>query len=241
MYKTKSFQGMQIAYENLQELDCLLAEIFDGQIYRFSAAKPDPMIIDCGAHIGISVLYFKSLYPEAKICAFEPNPYNFQLLQENIKLNQLQSVECFPVALDNWQGKAALYGHFEDSYSSVGNSIRCQWGNRGHTSELEVNVARLSNYLPKGFIDYLKLDTEGTERNVIEDIAPHLQQVGQLFIEFHSCAGLDADYIDVVSQLARQGFSERVIDQQQLSKLTSSSDAWLESNQPEILQAIFKR
>ena len=42
-------------------------EIFGDQVYRFIANRQDPLIIDCGANIGMSVIYFKYLYPDARI------------------------------------------------------------------------------------------------------------------------------------------------------------------------------
>jgi hypothetical protein len=40
-----------------------LQEIFLEETYKFTSPKPDPVIIDCGANIGLSIIYFKKLYP----------------------------------------------------------------------------------------------------------------------------------------------------------------------------------
>ena len=40
--------------------------------------------IDCGANIGISILFFKKQYPDCTIMAFEPNPHAFPLLEKNV-------------------------------------------------------------------------------------------------------------------------------------------------------------
>src|SRR5215471_7593686 len=58
-------------------------EIFDLEIYRFNAKTKRPYIIDCGANIGLSVLYFKQLYPESQIVAFEPDEAVFAVLSRN--------------------------------------------------------------------------------------------------------------------------------------------------------------
>src|SRR5688572_20822569 len=50
------------------------SEIFKREIYRFTTVNNAPKIIDCGANIGLSVIYFKRLYPAAKIVAFEADP-----------------------------------------------------------------------------------------------------------------------------------------------------------------------
>ena len=43
------------------------------------------MIIDCGANIGISLIYLKMVLPQSKIIAFEPDPFLFDYLTRNIK------------------------------------------------------------------------------------------------------------------------------------------------------------
>src|SRR5262249_42775274 len=60
-------------------------DIFVQQVYRFDARRPDPHVIDAGSNIGVSTLYFKHLYPRARVTAFEPDPGLFRTLQENMK------------------------------------------------------------------------------------------------------------------------------------------------------------
>ena len=50
----------------------------------FSVDGADPLIIDCGANIGISVLEWKSRWPMARVICFEPDPDAFRLLEMNI-------------------------------------------------------------------------------------------------------------------------------------------------------------
>src|SRR5688572_8635835 len=50
------------------------SEIFKRGIYRFETPSESPQIIDCGANIGLSVIYFKRLFPAARITAFEADP-----------------------------------------------------------------------------------------------------------------------------------------------------------------------
>ena len=49
-------------------------EIFIQELYRFETSNPAPVIIDCGANCGLSVVYFKQLFPAAKIVAVEADP-----------------------------------------------------------------------------------------------------------------------------------------------------------------------
>lgn len=70
---------------------------------------PIPVIVDCGANIGFSVLYFKRLHPRARIVAFEANPRAFRLLKHNVSNNSLEQVEPLPVALSDQDGEIPFF------------------------------------------------------------------------------------------------------------------------------------
>jgi FkbM family methyltransferase len=68
-----------------------------------------PMMLDIGANIGmISIAcLINGFFQEA--AAFEPHPYNFSLLERNVRQNKLASkIECFPLALSSKTGNFAL-------------------------------------------------------------------------------------------------------------------------------------
>jgi FkbM family methyltransferase len=44
-----------------------------------------------GANIGMSVVFFKSLYADAEVLAFEPDPRTFSQLEENVQANRLKA------------------------------------------------------------------------------------------------------------------------------------------------------
>ncbi len=56
--------------------------------YRIDDDVVDPAavhtIIDCGANIGITALYFAARYPNARIYSVEPDPSNFAILKQNV-------------------------------------------------------------------------------------------------------------------------------------------------------------
>ena len=53
----------------------LYREVFAEREYWFATDNPRPVILDCGSNIGMAILFFKSLYPDAEIVAFEPAPW----------------------------------------------------------------------------------------------------------------------------------------------------------------------
>lgn len=97
--KEKNINGFKIYFRNKQELAKLEREIFVKEEYRTVFTKEDPLIIDCGGHIGVSVLYFKKISPLSRVIAFEPNLENFEILSKNVKVNRLTHVKLINAAV----------------------------------------------------------------------------------------------------------------------------------------------
>ena len=86
------YQGYIFHYPDQQSFAWTYLELFLNESYKFipRSEKNDPIIIDCGANIGVSVVYFKKLFPKSKIIAFEPDPFLFKYLKKNIEKNGLK-------------------------------------------------------------------------------------------------------------------------------------------------------
>src|SRR5258708_28120339 len=158
-------------------------EIFDEEIYRFPSRSDDPLIVDCCANIGLGVIYWKRLYPAARIIAFEPDPVVFESLVWNCNQRQLERVELV--------NKAAWSGRGEVSFLSEGADAGhvAFGGLRDATQTVQVPSVRLFDYLNEP-IELLKLDIEGSEIEVLRGCQNHLDHVNQLFVEYHSFLGL---------------------------------------------------
>lgn len=170
-------------------------EIFMEEVYKQSL-PPDCQVIDCGAHIGLSLIYVKSICPSAKIIAFEPDQKNFKLLQKNILSHHLTDIELRNEAV--WIDDTELQFMSEGSMSSKITS--------GDTGNKKVKATRLKNYLD-GPIEFLKLDIEGAEYPVIQDIASQLQNVNNLFIEYHGKFEQNNELIDILDIVNKADFS----------------------------------
>jgi FkbM family methyltransferase len=146
-----------------------------------------PVIVDVGANIGFSILYFKRLFPASRIYAFEPNPEAFKFLQENVRTNNLDSVVLFNVGLGREEGRARLYLSAEhgDLRASV---LKERGGARG----IDVEIQRLSSFLKDiGEVDFLKVDCEGAEESIILDLEDRgmLAGIPRTVLEYHHSIG----------------------------------------------------
>ena len=147
-------------------LSFLLKEKFAEQEYYFSASTSAPLIIDCGASIGMSVVYFKCLYPFSQIHCFEPYSAAFRLLEKNVAENKLKDVFCYNKALSLNDDTLSL------SVPGLRPFVNARVTHSKTTGNMEqVQATSLAGFL-SGFkkIDLLKMDVEGAEFEIVEDL-----------------------------------------------------------------------
>jgi FkbM family methyltransferase len=88
--------------------------MIDNLYQQILASGRQPLIVDCGANIGASVLWFASRYPRAHVLAIEPAPDNFELLRHNcahldadLRLAGIASEDGFAALIDPGEGTLA--------------------------------------------------------------------------------------------------------------------------------------
>lgn len=177
--------GARVDYFNRTNALFLVHELFANAEYAFRAETPTPRIVDCGANIGLSVLFFKRLHPGARIVAFEPEPTTFARLERTVAENGLQGVVLHHAAVAEAAGTVTLYADPADP-GGITSSTDPAWG--GPVAR-EVPAVRLSEVLREP-VDFLKLDVEGAEYGVVRDLAASgaLALVREAVIEYHDVA-----------------------------------------------------
>ena len=179
-----NFRGfsLQSNYSN-SVLEFLTEEIFNHQVYHFKTEKKQPIILDVGANIGLSSLYFKELYPLCTIVALEPDPDNFKLLTANLRDEDVKLVQ---VAASNCKGKMPFFTNADSDYTLPVSSL---YKNEFSNQKIEVEVidfAEMVNSFEE--IDLCKIDVEGEESNIIDSLLKGqcLTTVNEYIIEYHS-------------------------------------------------------
>lgn len=171
-------------------------EIFGEEIYRFTSETDSPYIIDCGANIGLSIYYFKKLFPKSKILAFEPDNSIFEILQKNVALLNDVTVEKKAV----WTEDTTLTFFSE---GALAGSLVTDYAQKNTTSS--VNAVDLKKYLVDT-VDFLKIDIEGAENELIFALEGHLQNVKNLFLEYHGLIDQPQNLGEILNLLKHQGF-----------------------------------
>jgi FkbM family methyltransferase len=188
--------GWNLIAPDMASFVSMYRQIFCDRVYMFRATSRRPRIIDCGANIGLSILYFKMLYPEAEIVAFEPDPMIFNVLQRNILGNAVSGVELVNRAL--WSHATSL--RFRQEGADAGRVAP-----RDESTTMRVEGVPLSDYLLEP-VDMLKIDIEGSELAVVRECEHQLSNVEHIFIEYHSFVNRPQELGELLTRLENQGF-----------------------------------
>lgn len=182
----------QVTHDNHQEFRGLVEEIFKSHHYYLDL-PPTPRILDLGAHIGLSTLYFKQLYKDAEILAIEPHPDNYQLLLTNLGENIVAGVETRQVMVAAKPGKEKLYfDSTDDHWYSTAGMVNGAWNHRQISNSISVEAVTLCSLLDRHY-DLVKMDIESAEWSVLPAAKACLENADHFLIELHPKEGVDPD------------------------------------------------
>jgi FkbM family methyltransferase len=126
---------------------------------------------DIGANTGLYSLLAASLDPENKVYGFEPMETAFEHFEKSIQASSLPNIFPSKIALGNFNGEAVFNIQSEEGNIPLGSSLRTDVGDEYIEKSVKVTVQKLDSFVNdnniKG-IDFIKLDTEGTEDKVLE-------------------------------------------------------------------------
>ena len=193
-----SFDGMALVFNDNVALMGMLDEIFIRQNYAFLTDNDRPTILDCGANVGVGIVYLKKLCPNAVIYAFEPDGEAFRCLSENVQRNHLSNVHLYPNAV--WVNNEELDFYADGSW---GGGL---FPKHSSSSASRVAAIDLSEFLQQD-IEFLKMDIEGAETVVIQHACARIiKYVKRFFFEWHSMKGERQLLGAILGEFERAGF-----------------------------------
>lgn len=155
-------------------LDILIAQevLCDHSEYRIPGTIQPKVILDVGANIGLTSLYYLTRYPQAHLYCFEPLPENLQLLAKNLEPYQ-DRVTIIDKGLGDAEGHFP-YERSDDPRNFGGGGFH----GRGHgdcTLRLPVTTLRqVADQHGITHADVIKLDAEGAEQATLQGAPPEL-------------------------------------------------------------------
>lgn len=189
-----------------------------------SLIRPGMVIADIGANVGFYALEMaRSVGPQGRILAFEPDPLTFRLLRERIIQGGVENVETHQIALGDTSGRAPLYC---SAYNRSDNRLSPSH-TESHVEVCEVDVRRLDEFVSTRDlqIDGLKIDVQGNEERVLRGAEATLRRgVRWIWLEFSPVhlRGSGSDPQRFLESLGRLGMDLfEVQDQGNLEPLTN--------------------
>ena len=165
------------SFPSVFEMRFLVEEVVVFRHYAvWPPAREHPLIIDGGANVGLVTLYYKRLFPGARILSIEPHPVTARYLRRNVEAGGLQDVEVVERALAGQPG----------SYALTGTNLTASLSSTPTEDSATVEAVSLSSLVSESeTIDILKLDIEGCELGVLRSFAEDLSRIDQIVAEIH--------------------------------------------------------
>ena len=152
-------------------------EVLIERVYQLDAVPFEPdLVLDLGANIGLFTLLAARRWPEANLACVEPHPVTFSFLCDNLVLNGVSAMKL-QCALDAQAGMKFL-----ENEGAVFQAL----SNRA--TGARIMTVRLDSLLPAepNLKLVIKMDIEGSEVAVLNDLRARLPEQTFVFIELHN-------------------------------------------------------
>jgi FkbM family methyltransferase len=196
--------------------------------------QPGDTVFDLGANIGYYTLLFaRRVGPEGRVFAFEPEPDNYRLLQQNVQMNGYRNVTLVPMAVSDWDQELQLF------LCDANKGDHRAYDSGDGRPSVVVRATRLDSFFQgwEGKVALIKMDIQGSEWKALKGMRALLQRQEDvtLLTEFwplglRTCGAEPAAFLQLLGEL---GFTLYQIDDVR-ERLTAADPAdLLETYLPE--------
>nr|AIF11047.1 methyltransferase, FkbM family protein [uncultured marine thaumarchaeote KM3_48_E01] len=164
--------------------------------------KENDTIIDVGGHIGLFMLFCEQFCHKGKIYCFEPELNNYRIFSDNVKLNNLENIHSFNMAISKQDGNVPLYLNDDSS----GHSIFLKNSNSIQVESITLQKVFELNNIKK--CNLLKLDCEGSEYEIINSLPDsYFSMIDKIIIEYHFAKKYPKLLTELIKKLELMSFS----------------------------------
>jgi len=156
-------------------------QIFLDHEYDFHAGQEPKIILDAGANIGLASIFLANKYPSAKIISLEPELENFRML----KINTEKYENIFPICGALWNKNTKInlldpgFGSWGFITKEIDDRSQIKHTTQAYTVDSIMDIYELEK------IDILKIDIEGSEKEVFDGCQSWIDKVETIIVELH--------------------------------------------------------
>jgi FkbM family methyltransferase len=164
------------------------------------------VIFDIGGNIGITAIYFAHKYTDAQIYTFEPVPENYDLLVKNVA--PYSNVKAYNFGLGSKDAIVKIYQPSEKENKGGFSCFPNREDNNGFNIEIR-DIQKFINQEGINQIDLIKIDTEGSEYDILLSIDKEiLKNVNWIIGELHGVK--DYELLRYLSQYFNIGIQKKI-------------------------------
>ncbi len=161
-------------------------QIFVNREYDFPVGEQPALIVDAGANVGYSAIYYARRFPDSKIIALEPEPSNFQVLLKNVA--SYPNVIPLQKALWHTAEKLTFFAPPAGRAGAQKDGFHVALGGEPKSSTFEVECTTIPDILSDfcaNRVDILKIDVEGAEKEIFAHATDWIADVDVIIAEMH--------------------------------------------------------
>lgn len=200
--------GLAFHVRTLMDAWIIKETCLDEQYEQASTKLTDGwIVIDIGAGLGDFAISVAKKYPQSLVYAYEPFPESFTLLQENLKLNNIQNVQAFPYAIGSEEGTLPLrciskepVQHTTTPSNQEGDFLQVP----------SITLEQIFSQLQLPFCHYLKMDCEGAEYDILFNTDIQIiQKIQHICLEYHNGTA-EFSHTDLMAFFERCNFQVKI-------------------------------
>ncbi len=200
--------GHTFLVRNFMDLWILKETCLDGEYDDiFPEEGSVGVLLDIGAGIGDFTIHFAERFPTWRVIAFEPLADAFILLEENVRNNHIESVDCQNVAVCSQPGPVTLHEGRRGPISAIASPTGLESSKPKLGEAVGVSFEDILDEIPNGTRILIKMDCEGSEFDILLNCSTKiLSRIEAIAVECHDWL-TEHSSEELIELLKRSGFT----------------------------------
>jgi FkbM family methyltransferase len=154
-------------------------------------------VIDVGANFGaFTIAASRKVGNSGKVFCYEPNPFVFERLQQNIRLNGCVNVTAFNEAVGGQSGDIELFIGNKSAFSTTYAEVDGRHSSRAHSTKVPLRAMASAIAMAGPSVALLKVDCEGGEYDILDHLtSAATSTVSQVVMEVHHIPGRSVESV----------------------------------------------